>query len=590
MDPELYTAAHLGDWVLMKRFSGNFYSQKTSTGNTVLHVLAQFCDSAEVARHILAGHFCLLMKKNVHGETALHLAARKGHLGIVRALIASARHQYPHSRFRFPGFDGCKRMLRMANVDGNTALHEAVRNNFYEVAKLLVQEDPEFHYRPNYAMETPLYLAVEKGYHDIVDLILVTCKSSSYLGPGNRTALHAAAIRNSPEVELILQKLPNLTTKVDKFGWNALHYAAKFNHQGVVRQLLSKYKFMAYVTANNDDSMTALHIAVTQGHVAVIQELLLHCPDCWERITYKLQNILHLAVKYEQREVLEFFLQYSWASELINQKDSKGNTPLHLYVATKNLDGNSLVNHPCVDISAFDNSNSTVLDNILHSRELTGRQVLIKEELERAGASPGYRNVATVKKNLGAPKTEEPEKLESLAGTYLIVATLIATVTFTAGFTIPGGFNDSDSPNKGLAVLGNKAIFITFVISDSLAIMISVHAVLHLILLLQSNNRKFKLAMLHGGRASIFMAMILMMIAFLTGLSSVLPMLHIKILLCVLAAIYCYHIPLDLVQFLRNTRSSRYVTMFRHTEADYSWYIGPFRVWVQDLTEEDEFW
>ncbi|XP_027158328.1 ankyrin repeat-containing protein At5g02620-like [Coffea eugenioides] len=353
-------------------------------------------------------------------------------------------------------------MLRMANVDGNTALHEAVRNSFYEVAKLLVQEDPEFHYRPNYAMETPLYLAVEKGYHDIADLILVTCKSSSYLGPGNRTALHAAAIRNSPEVELIIQKLPNLTKKVDKFGWNALHYAAKFNHQGVVRQLLSKYKFMVYVTANNDDSKTALHIAVTQGHVAVIQELLLHCPDCWERITYKRQNILHLAVIYEQREVLEFFLH------------------------------------------AFDNSNSTVLDNILHIYELTGRQ-----------------------KNLGASKTEEPEKLESLAGTYLIVATLIATVTFTAGFTIPGGYNDSDSPNKGLAVLGNKAIFITFVISDSLAIMISVHAVLHLILLLQSNNHKFKLAMLHGGRSSIFMAMILMMIAFLTGLSSVLPMLHI---------------------------------------------------------------
>lgn len=68
---------------------------------------------------------------------------------------------------------------------------------------------------------------------------------------------------------------------------------------------------------------------------------------------------------------------------------------------------------------------------------------MIKEELEQAGATPGYRNVATVKKNSGALKSKEPEKLESLAGTYLIVATLIATVTFTAGFTIPGGFNGS---------------------------------------------------------------------------------------------------------------------------------------------------
>ena len=176
-------------------------------------------------------------------------------------------------------------------------------------------------------------------------------------------------------MELVLQKLPNLTKKVDKFGWNALHYAAKFNHQGVVRQLLSKYKFMAYVTANNDDSMTALHIAVTQGHVAVIKELLLHCPDCWERITYKRQNILHLAVKYEQREVLEFVLKNSWASELINQRDNTGNTPLHLYVATKNLDGSSLVKHPSVDVNSFDNSNSTPLDRILRADELSQRQV-----------------------------------------------------------------------------------------------------------------------------------------------------------------------------------------------------------------------
>ena len=86
----------------------------------------------------------------------------------------------------------------MASKAGNTALHEAVRNNFYDIAKLLVQEDPEFRYPHNYAVETPLYLAVEKGRHNIMVLILESCKTPSYLGPGHKTALHAAAIWNFP--------------------------------------------------------------------------------------------------------------------------------------------------------------------------------------------------------------------------------------------------------------------------------------------------------------------------------------------------------------------------------------------------------
>ncbi|XP_027152357.1 ankyrin-3-like [Coffea eugenioides] len=392
-------AAQSGNWVVMESFSDDFYTQHTPVEETVLHVLAESCDSANVVQLILAGHGRLLMKLNKRGETALHLAARNGHLGIVRALIDYAKSEAGH--WFTPCSDRRKRMLRMASVAGNTALHEAVRNNFYYIAKLLVQEDPEFRYPHNYAVETPLYLAVEKGRHNIMVLILESCKTPSYLGPGHKTALHAAAIWNFPEsMMLILEKLPNLIKDVDKFGWTALHYAAKFNHQEIARLLLSADRSTAY--AKNDDSKTALHIAVIHGH-----------------ITGESRNILHLAVKHEQGEVLEFVLQNSGASELINQQDNEGNTPLHLYVATKNLDGNCLVNHPFVDVNSFDNSNSTPLDRIVggdnfqkdssgsydkcspdYSSIMTSSSIsysiLIKKELEEAGATAGYQNVATV--------------------------------------------------------------------------------------------------------------------------------------------------------------------------------------------------
>ncbi|CDP16297.1 unnamed protein product [Coffea canephora] len=409
-------------------------------------------------------------------------------------------------------------------------------------------------------------------------------------------------------VELILEKLPNLIEKVDKFGWTALHYAAKrnhpakLNHEDVVRLLLSAERSTAYVAARNDDSKTALHIAVIHGHVAVVQELLSHCPDCWEKYTNRRQNILHLAVKYEQREVLEFVLKNSWASELINQRDNTGNTPLHLYVATKNLDGSSLVKHPSVDVNSFDNSNSTPLDRILRADELSQRQKNTvwfmkkqkeeeegkEDELEQAGGTRGYRNVATVKKILRASSPDEVKRVEKLAANYSIVATLIATVTFAAGFTVPGGYY-SDGPHRGMAVLSKKAAFITFVISDSLAMIASIGAVLGLIRLFQTKNYRLKLTIVRATRRRIFAAVILMMIAFLTGLCAVLPNLAVMIVPYVLAAwlgaLICF-------TFLRKYegRECIYTTRFNHSEAEYGIFqpLGLYMRWYQDLTEAED--
>ncbi|XP_027153995.1 ankyrin repeat-containing protein At5g02620-like [Coffea eugenioides] len=591
MDPELYAAAQSGNWVVMKRFSDYFYSQHTPVKDTVLHVLAQSCDSANVVQLILDRHGRLLMKLNKRGETALHLAARNGHSGVVRALIDYAKSGAGGYWFP-PCFDRCKWMLRMASKAGNTALHEAVRNNFYDIAKFLVQEDPEFRYPHNYAVETPLNLAVEKGRHNIMVLILESCKTPSYLGPGHKTALHAASICNLPEsMKLILEKLPNLIKNVDKFGWTALHYAAKFDHQEIARLLLSADRSTAYVAAKNDDSKTALHIAVIHGHVVLVQEILSHCPDCWVQITGKSRNILHLAVKHEKREVLEFVLQSSWASELINEKDNEGNTPLHLYVATENLDGNCLVNHPFVDVNSFDSSNSTPLDRIVRDDQLSDRKILIKDELEQAAGTRGYRNVATVKKISRASGPDEVKRVENLSKNYSIVATLIATVTFAAGFTVPGGYN-SDGPDKGMAVLGKQADFITFVISDFLAMIAAMGAVVGHIRLVQTKNYRLKLAIVRVTERQISWAVFFMMMAFPSGLDAVLPNLPVMILLCVSIAWFFHDVYINLAIAWLNLedRECTYTTRFKHSEADdvNIRALGLYKRWYQDLTEAED--
>lgn len=43
--------------------------------------------------------------------------------------------------------------------------------------------------------------------------------------------------------------------------------------------------------------------------------------------------------------------------------------------------------------------------------------------------------------------------IRKVADTHIIVATLIITVEFVAGFTIPSGYDGNDGQKEGLAVL-----------------------------------------------------------------------------------------------------------------------------------------
>ena len=61
--------------------------------------------------------------------------------------------------------------------------------------------------------------------------------------------------------------------------------------------------------------------------------------------------------------------------------------------------------------------------------------------------------------------TLSTDKYKDRTGTLLLVATLVATVTFAAAFTMPGGHKESG----GMAKFLGKPMFHVFVISNSIA-------------------------------------------------------------------------------------------------------------------------
>ena len=85
--------------------------------------------------------------------------------------------------------------------------------------------------------------------------------------------------------------------------------------------------------------------------------------------------------------------------------------------------------------------------------------------------------VSKSKEEMEGISMSKSEILRSAGETNLLVATIIATVTFTAAFTVPGGYESGDI-NQGLAVLSKQAAFKVFVIANALAFGFSTASIL----------------------------------------------------------------------------------------------------------------
>ncbi|KAL7220267.1 hypothetical protein ACSBR2_013185 [Camellia fascicularis] len=129
------------------------------------------------------------------------------------------------------------------------------------------------------------------------------------------------------------------------------------------------------------------------------------------------------------------------------------------------------------------------------------------------------------------------ENISKLKETILIVATLRATVTFTAGITMPGGYIvDSTDPNHGMAILTRKAAFKAFVITDTIALTLSIFAVLTQLYAITDNPIVMnKLLILAFGFTAY--ALIAMLLAFITGTYAVLAPSSLSISVCVIPPI-----------------------------------------------------
>ncbi|GJM96529.1 hypothetical protein PR202_ga13372 [Eleusine coracana subsp. coracana] len=480
MNPSLYKAATHGRVSSLKQLVENDPTALSATTlqlNTALDLAAAY-GHAGCAGEVLEKIEGLLVARNDDGDTPLHLAAKAGKLEVAELLIRYALLLPPEE----------KSPLFMTNKAGNSPLHEAVRHGKAAVAVALLDAD------------------LLCGH----DLKCIWPPARDWSTLSGRSSTSPGSSRRV--VEILLEKRPELIDLTDSDGNNALHYAAQKNDHRAVKMLLNTRTELAY-KRNQKNMFSPLHVAVHYGSTDAIKALLRHCPDVVEMVDGNGRNALHTAVTSDKTDALRVLLRHVRFAEITNRVDHNGNTPLHLAAQMSRVQSALLLLgdrrvDPCV-VRHDGLTARGIIEIKLHSRQMDAYEMylweeLIKQEEWSARVPPSA--------DLTSRRMFNDKYFERVIGTYILVATVIATAAFAATFTMPGGYDQT----KGIALHGHNAAFKIFVVSNGVAMCSSIVLIFCMIWVWQSPDM-FRINQLLWGHRLTVLAVLAMLVSFMTA-------------------------------------------------------------------------
>ncbi|KAF8765898.1 hypothetical protein HU200_008047 [Digitaria exilis] len=290
----------------------------------------------------------------------------------------------------------------------------------------------------------------------------------------------------------------NLTMQRDKDGSTPLHLAASLDwwpqswilserfqdiwpwSKPTATMLLDANICSAYQPDNK--GLYPIHIAALADNLDVTKVLLQKCPDCATLQDGEGRTFLHVAAGGGSRRNWIYKVAHHKLSTVLNVQDNNGDTALHCAIHAGNLAAfHCLVRNPQVDLNVPNKDDLTPLGLSwskipqslyykLHPRAMMSSTLVL------VGAAAGGSRSDLFDEKYICEEIDEAKKSEDLAK-------LIATVTFAAAFTLPGGYyqSTSDGGVPGTPILAGSYAFSAFILADALSFILSCLATFYLV-------------------------------------------------------------------------------------------------------------
>ncbi|KAK3404123.1 hypothetical protein EUGRSUZ_K00471 [Eucalyptus grandis] len=412
-----------------------FSAAKEPDVDKFIKALEDHCAKQRVSLHVL------LERRSPSESTLLHAAA--GTDDNVKAVIhffpahliycANSRGETPlHIAARAGKAVAVELLLRqgvLIDPDrcGNSALHEAVRNRHRKVIGQLVREDPSLLYCENNESKSPLCIAIETGDLEVLTLLL---------------------------------EAPNNCE-----DWRRSKGERIFRMPPVHRGHLP------------------IHVACIEDNVKIIEELLQKWSDPAELPAGSGQNILHLSAMYGSIATVEYILKSPKFNHLINARDFEGRTPLHLAASHCQPSVVLLARDWRVDMKLVNNDNMDMKERVPPPGKVQPFTLSSRLIIWSIAGAPRSGELAICKPTVRSPRKRDVLHWKAHTDTVnfrAVVLALVASVTFTSGFSVSGGYNGSEG-DAGIPVLLHKVMYDVFVISNSMAMYSSITSLMILL-------------------------------------------------------------------------------------------------------------
>ncbi|KAK4270803.1 hypothetical protein QN277_019572 [Acacia crassicarpa] len=434
--------------------------------------------------------------------TVLHVAAGAGHFPFVWELVDLTKGS---------GLD-------IEDNKGNTALSFAAVAGNLDIVTLLYDKNNALPKIRSKTGATPLLLAALQGRADVAEYLysrtidnnfvqaewnklFLTCIDSGIYD----LALKILQQRQGVEFAMDdrMTGLHIMAQKTEDLGSGTKNSVALQLVGLLWKRILEGVDSKLEIREIINEPSTLLFDATKVGNFDFLAELLKAYPDLIWELDENTHSIIHTAVLHRHPKIFNLIHAYSGSKDIIlaYKDENDGNNILHLAAKLPPAGRLELVSGAAfqmkLELLWFQEVKKIVQPSYVNKKNSNGetpRHLFTKEH---------------------APLRKEAEEwMKGTADKCMVVSTLITTGVLAAAFTVPGGINDSGTPNYL-----RKASFMVFAISDTIALISSSASILAFLSILVSRYAEYDFykslpSKLMFGLITLFVSITSMMVAF----------------------------------------------------------------------------